>query len=321
MTFLLGRKLNRRSLIAGSAIPALVLMHRAVAQDATAPSDETASELPAVDLPTMSEQGYTFELSSTFQGDLNAVPTEAPVYAMAVATYAKEDVQRIADALGLNGDVTSAGGDNWTLSSGEGSLFASPGLLQYISNENLEDGDLQGDDKAIGAAREWLRTATLLPPDVGKGAIQTRNEDIQRVIVTFEPVSPAPLVSASPNISVTLGPNNQVIEAADNWATISQADTYQLRGSEGAWAEVEAHRASVETTLPADKYQAGSKISGAAAFSQISLQYTTSGVPGEAQFLQPVYVFIGNLTPDGDDTSYPITAYVPALINNNQPVG
>jgi len=44
-------------------------------------------------------------------------------------------------------------------------------------------------------------------------------------------------------------------------------------------------------------------------------------VPGENQYLQPVFVFSGELTAEGSDQSFPITAYVPAIVNSQQPVG
>ena len=49
--------------------------------------------------------------------------------------------------------------------------------------------------------------------------------------------------------------------------------------------------------------------------------WPTSGIPGEPQFLQPVYIFKGTVTPEGSEESFPIAAYVPALVNSRQPVG
>jgi hypothetical protein len=304
-----------------AVIPASV----ATAQDPTAEpttdgSSELASQLPPADLPTMNEQGYVFEITSTFTGSLESLPQSAPVYLMNAATYDATQAQQFADQLGIGQPVTDNGGGSFT-ATGNGRLFVSPGLVQFISSAAVEEGGLPGDTEAVAFAREWLRQTSLLPADIGEGRIEAKVASPPRVIVTFKPVQPAPLLSSIPGISVTLGPNGVILEASVRWATLAQGDTYQLTPPETAWADVEQRRSYVNVSLPAEQFPAGSTIKGTAEYTSASITYTSSGIPGEQQYLQPVIVFSGRVTPEGSTASYAITAYVPGLINSNQPVG
>lgn len=309
-----------------SATLALSAAAPLAAQDSTPPAQseivsETASQLPAADLPSMNEQGHTFEVSATFNGSFSEVPVEAPVYSMQATTYTAEDVQAAAQRVGLEGEVQTLGNDTYVVEDETGSLYVTPGRMQYISSEATPEGDLPADDQALAAAREWLRTHGLLPANVGEGSIMARVESPGRVIVNFQPVSPAPLISVTPNVTATVGPGGAILEATYNWADIVAGDVYQLRGAEAAWTDVESRRAWLDASLPTDSFEPGSTIGGSVEYTRVSIAYTTSGIPGGQQYLQPVYVFSGELTPDGSEERYPVRAFVPALINSNQPVG
>lgn len=309
-----------------SATLALTAVVPLAAQDSTPPAEseivsETASQIPAADLPSMNEQGHTFEVSATFSGSFSEVPVEAPVYAMQATTYTAQDVQEAAGKVGLEGEVQTLGNDTYVVEDDSGSLYVTPGRMQYLWAEEAPEGGLPADDQAIASAREWLRTHGLLPANVGDGAIMARIETPARVVVNFQPVSPAPLISVTPNVTVTVGAEGAILEATYNWAEIVAGDVYQLRGAEAAWTEVESRRAWLDASLPTDVFEPGSTIGGSVEYTRVSIAYTTSGIPGEQQYLQPVYVFSGELTPDGSEERYPVRAYVPALINSNQPVG
>lgn len=312
-------RINRRGLAA--LIGAGALIKTNVFAQTTGSDTETGAELPAADLPSMNPQGHTFELSSTYDGNFDGVPNEAPVYNMELTVYSSEQVAELAEALGIDAEATDLGGNTYSLQSRAGQLYVTQGRVQFISSAKEEDGDLPADDKAIGTAREWLRQVGLLPGDVGDGYVLSRTDEPARVIVGFQPVQPAPLISATPIVTVTMGANAQVLEATNAWAKISQHLVYQLRGADFAWDEVENRRAWVEASLPTDQFAPGTTIGGNVVYTRLSLAYTTSGIAGEAQYLQPVYVFHGQLTPDGSDSKFEVKAYVAALINSNQPVG
>lgn len=311
--------MNRRGFAALLATSALV-GQRALAQN-TGSDSETGAELPAADLPSMNEQGHRFELSSTFEGSFDGVPTDAPVFKMELPSFTLEQVEELAGTLGIDGEISDLGGGTYSVQSREGQLYVTQGRVQYISSATVEDGELSDDTTSISTAREWLRERNLLPGDVGEGTVLTRSESPQRIIVGFQPIQPNPLISSTPMVSVSMGPGAVVTEATNGWAKLSQDQIYQLRGADFAWAEVESRRAWVDTKLPTDTFEPGSTIGGSVVYTQLSLAYTTSGIPGENQYLQPVYVFHGELTPDGTESRFQVKAYVAALINSNQPVG
>lgn len=301
-------------------IPAYAPAVAQVATPATPADSERTVQLPPADLPTMNEQGFVFELQSEFTGSLEQVPTEAPVYAMSQATFDVESAGVIASRLSIDGELNDQGGGTFT-SEGNGSLFITPGLVQYISDGIVPEGDLPDDEEAVAFAREWLRQISLLPANVGAGAVVARIENPPRVIVSFKPILPERLLSADPSITITMGVNAAILEASFRWAELSTADTYQLRGADAAWTEVAERRSYLQVSVPPDSIAPGSTITGTASYSDVALAYTSSGIPGEEQYLQPVFVFTGTVTPDGSTASFPIEAYVPALVNSRQPVG
>ncbi len=298
--------------------------HVTNAQDSTPapPGDsEIATQLPAADLPTMNEQGYLFELESSWTGSFDAVPTEAPVYRMDVPAHDPASVEQMASRLGIEGDVTDQGSGTYEIIGESGTLYVTGGLEQYVSTAEIPEGDLPADDQAIAFAREWLRQTQLLPADAGDGFVVARVEEPARIIVSIEPLRPENLLSTYPSITVIMGPDAVVLEASFRWSDLSTTDTYSLRPVDAAWTEVAEKRSYLQTEVPADVAEPGDTITGQAVYDSVSIGYTTSGIPGEAQYLQPVYVFTGNLTPAGSDSSFPITAYVTALVNSQQPVG
>ncbi len=305
-------------------LSALAISPAVVAQDSTpegGADSEIAAQLPPADLPTMNEQGFLFELESTWSGSFDQIPSEAPVYHMGVPTYDQAGVEEFASRLGIEGEVEDQGSGTFAVDGDAGSLFVTTGLQQYISSADIPEGELPSDEQAVAYAREWLRQTQLLPADAGEGAVIAHVEDPARVIVSIEPVRPENVLSAYPSITVHMGPNAMVIEASFRWADLSTADTYSLRPVESAWTDVAEKRSYLQADVPGDIAEPGSTIAGQAAYNEVSISYTTSGVPGETQYLQPVYVFTGTLTIDGSDSSFPITAYVPALVNSQQPVG
>lgn len=179
---------------------------------------------------------------------------------------------------------------------------------------------MPGDDAAIGFAREWLRTAGLLPNNVDDGKIVSRSEETNRVIVQFIPLEPENMIAAYPSAVVTIGPGGDIIEASVRWPEIDRYDIYQLRDPKDAWAEVASGEAYLEVELPDGIADDEGVVSGKATYTSVEIGYTTAGLPGGAQYLQPVYIFVGRFTPEGSDSSYRIRAYVSAVANSGAPI-
>lgn len=295
----------------------------AAAQDTTPPAGDTeiSSQLPAADLPSMNEQGFLFELDSTWDGSLDSVPTEAPVYRMTMPAYDAESFGNLAGKLGIEGDVQDLGSGSWEITSDAGSLYTAPGFTQFISTAEVPEGELPSDEQALAYAREWLRQTGTLPADAGTGIVMERVEDPPRVFVAIKPAHPENLLAAYPNITIVLGPNAQVLEASFRWYDLQVADTYALLPATTAWQEVAERRAFLQAEIPGDIADPGATIRGRATYTSVIISYTTSGLVGETQYLQPVYIFQGNVQLEGSDQTYKISAFVPALINSQQPVG
>jgi len=253
-------------------ICALMATSSTFAQESTpvAADSELSSQLPPADLPTMNEQGFVFELESAFTGSLASAPTEAPVYELAYVDRAREAAEEIASRLGIEGEVADQGGGSFT-AEGNGDLYVSPGLVQYVSAAAVPEGQLPSDEEAIAYGREWLRQTGLLPPNIGEGAIQARVESPARVIVTFQPVEPASILSSYPAITIVMGPQAAILEASFRWPDIRAADVYQLRDAEAAWQEVAERRAYLQVTVAADVFPQGSTITGTATYGSVTL--------------------------------------------------
>lgn len=289
-------------------------------EESTAASSELTSELPPPDLPSSNQQGYQFQISSDSRIDLDAVPREAPVYALNWKEPTERRTERIAEKLGIEGEVNDRGNGSFDIQ-GDQQLFVSAGLVQFFSPNQPESGDLPDDEAAIGFAREWLRTAGLLPNNVDDGNVVSRSEETNRVIVQFIPLEPENMIAAYPSAVVTIGPGGEIIEASVRWPEIDRYDIYQLRDPKDAWAEVASGEAYLDVDLPDGVADDKGVVSGKAVYTSIEIGYTTAGLPGGAQYLQPVYIFVGRFTPEGDDSSYRIRAYVSAVANSGAPVG
>ena len=282
-------------------------------------SGEVAEQLPPADLPTTSEQGYTFRIESTLSVGFEGISTEAPIYRLIPPSPTAEMAQALAEQLGIGGEVDDRGQGVFVVS-GNGDLFVTPALIQYISTAEAEGGELPDDEESIAVARDWLRRSCLIPPDLGKGRVVSRTTEIARVVVQFSPVEPDPVLAAYPSITVSVGPAGVILEASSRWASIIREERYQLRPAEEAWRQIERGEGYIEADF-GEAFPQGSEISGTAEYSSIGLAYTTAGLPGEEQFLQPVFVFSGRLTPADSEDAFPARAYVPALADSGSPVG
>jgi hypothetical protein len=281
---------------------------------------EVTTELPAPDIPTSNQQGYTFNLKAALKTDLGALPKEANVYELVRSVPTLGDAQKLADRLKIGSAVQDKGNGTFE-ASGTGQVFISADLVQYFSLENVRQGALPGDNDAIAFAREWLRLTGLMPPDLGDAQVVGRIADSQRIVVQFLPQEPQGVLSGYPSITVTLGPTGTILEASLRWAEIRRGDVYQLRPAKEAWKDVESGQAYIEVDLPQDQAPAGTEVKGTVTYSSVTLGYTTAGPPGGRQYLEPIYVFRGRMRPDGSDNTFPIKTYVAALANSGAPVG
>ncbi len=281
---------------------------------------EVAEQLPPADLPTTNEQGLSFRLESTLTVGFAGIASEAPVYRLVPPEPTADATAALAERLGIDGQVDDRGEGTFVVS-GNGDLFVTPTLIQYISAAPPPEGEPPDDEEAVALARDWLRESCLFPPDLGDGTVVSRTEESARVVVLFTPAEPEPLLAAYPSITVSLGPGGDVLEASSRWASILREERYQLRSAEEAWRQIERGEGYIEATFPEETFPQGSEVVGTAEYASIGIAYTTAGLPGEEQFLAPVFVFSGRVTPEGSDQAFPARAFVPALADSGSPVG
>ncbi len=286
-----------------------------------ASESELASELPPPDLPTSNIQGYTFEIDSTTTVDLAAVPREAVVYELVWREATAARTERIASNLGIEGEVNDRGNGTFDVGDETGEIFVSSDLVQFFTTVTPEESDLPSDDDAITFARDWLRTAGLLPNSADEGRVVVRSDETQRVVVQFLPLEPLGLIAAYPSVMVTEGPGGVVVESSVRWPSIERADLYQLRDAGEAWQEIASGQAFLDIQLPEGIADENGVVRGEASYSQVDIGYTTAGLPGGTQYLVPIYIFSGRFTPENGEASVRVKAYVSGVANAGAPVG
>jgi len=285
-----------------------------------ADNSEIAPELPPADLPSISQQGYSYDLTATLRTDLDSIPKQTPIYTVAREVTTKDAAERLVENLGIGAELVEQGTNSWS-ANGTGSLFVSPDFTQYISQEAVGDGELPTDEDAVAFAQDWLRTTGLLPPNIGNGSVTERSDDAKRLTVTFNAQEPGTIMGDFPGVSVTLGPEGVVLEATKRWANIQRSDIYQLRDADDAWGQVLSNQGYIEADISAADLPAGATVTGTVTYNNVSIAYTTAGPPGGDQYLVPIFVFRGRMRLEGGEETYAIRTYVPALANSGAPVG
>lgn len=314
------------SMFGGSALGGAPRL--ASAQDGSespAPSGDSSSEvtrqLPPAELPTGNLRQLNLQLDNMLDTDLGDAPTESDVFSLTIQPRSSDDVAKLADAVGIEGDVEDRGNDTFVVS-GQGELFVSPDLVQFLSSEIPTLADLPNDDDSVDFARDWLRSVGLAPADLGDGMVTSRTEAVGRVSVSFSPTEPTEILVDYPTINVVIGPDGVVLEAGVRWADIAVTERYLLRPAEDAWREVESGDSYIEAEFNGAELAVGSEVSGEATYTGVSIAYTTAGAVDGDRFLVPVYVFTGTVeATSGAEGSSEIRAYVPAIVTDDTPVG
>ena len=126
-----------------------------------------------------------------------------------------------------------------------------------------------------------------------------------------------------PDVDSLLDTAERAARALD-WTEVQRAlDAHPRIGerAEGASTEAQWSRREQSAVGTSDAGTQDALRTGNAAYDAVSIAWTTSGIVGDTQYLQPVYVFTGTFTPAEAEDTYPITAYVPAIVTGLQPVG
>lgn len=278
-------------------------------------------DLPAADMPSGNSAGRALTLDYRLDLSLQAVPTQADVYALEHHAWTLDDAQALAQSLGITGEVVDQGGGSFRANGG-GSLYISGDLVRYVADPGATPtaGALPGDDALVEAARAWLLQHGLVGADAGPGSVVLRDEEAGRAIVLIKPVEPDPILSAVPAASVTLSGDGEVVQADIRWPQSLRRSTYGLRPAEELWNEIRTGRGYVELDPAALPSPAG-PLNGSATLTSVSMAYTIAGTPASQQFLVPLVVFSGQAQIEGAAQPIPIKVYVPAVSAQATPRG
>jgi hypothetical protein len=170
------------------------------------------------------------------------------------------------------------------------------------------------DDAALAAARQWLSTSALLPPNADGGHVTRPTAD--EIIVTYRPKSPGALILGDPAVVVTLDPKGNVRTATYRWPEQVAQRPVRLRPASDAWADAQAGKGylQVDQTIPAN-LPSGTVYKGAATVTNVDIGWTTV-TNDSGTYLVPVYVFSGTVALDGQPQGtppVPFRIYVPAV--------
>jgi len=277
-------------------------------------------DLPAPDMPSGNSARRPITLDYRLDLSLQLVPTEAPVYALEHRTWTLDEVQALANSLGIESEVVDQGGGSFRTA--DGSLYIASDLVRYINSAPDSSGatNLPGDDALIETARTWLIEHHLVGADAGPGSVRLRDDDAGRAIVAIKPVEPQGILSATPEASVTLTADGTVLQADIQWPAALRRSNYGLRSAEDLWNDIRAGRGYLEID-PAALPTSDGALTGPASLTSVSLAYTLAGSPAAQQFLVPLVVFAGQAEIEGADGPIPVKVYVPAVSAQVAPRG
>jgi hypothetical protein len=283
----------------------------------TEPAVGEFGELPPAEIPS-GGLGRPTDLEYQLDLSLAIVPTEAPVYQLGWPDRTVEDVAVLAESLGIVGEVSEEGAGIYRVSGEGGSLYVTPGIVQYVGGATAE-GTLEDDDVLLANARAWLLDNGLVQADIGDGFITSRDDASGVATAVFSTVDPAPILAAYPSARVTIGPGGAVMEAYVRWPSGYSVASYPLREANAVWSEVQAGYGYYEADLSG--YSGEGVLSGTLTVTNISLAYSTAGNPAGNSYLVPVMVFSGEIRPADQDVLIPISIYVAAVQGESAPRG
>ncbi|MEZ4572231.1 MAG: hypothetical protein R2849_18315 [Thermomicrobiales bacterium] len=207
----------------------------------------------------------------------------------------------------------------YRVESDRGTLFVSPTEIIFRAAGFGEGGSLPGDEEAIGIAREWIDLSAFISSDMNGGAIVGRDEDLERVVVKFRPVSPLPNLAPNPSATVTIGPGGVVLEVRIAWPASLEASDYGYSDALDVWREVQAGQGFLEADI--SSVLATGQLTGTATISDYSTAYTMAGNPSVGQYLVPVITFEGTARIDQTGDEIPVYVSIPVVYHEEGTAG
>lgn len=269
--------------------------------------------LPPPQLPS-GGAGQSLSLEYQLGASLESVPTTATVYEIEWPTYTEDEAVTMAANLGIDGEVVPQGEGVFSIEDAESSLFVSPTVIEYSAVASESGSGVPSDDVAIEAAWAWFSAAGISGITAGSADVVATEEGSGLSVVALWPENPSPNLAPTPSATIKVSGDGAVEEARVVWPADLIGSDYGLRSALAMWEDVRNGNSFVS----ADLSDAGSG-SGTVTITDISVAYTVSGSPYDAQYIVPLMVFGGTAEING--VSVYVSAYVPAVYHQGNPLG
>lgn len=297
-----------------------------------APTDEpVVEEEPTEEAPFVGEFGTlppvqivsggssrSLDLEYELAASLAASPSSATVYMLEWPAWTEDDVATISANLGMDGEVEGGPG-NYQVFGSTAQIYFSGATIQYAYTSSLPDLDLGTDAEVIQSASSWIYANGFISDDLDGGVIIGRDDDAGRAVVLFRPAAVSPVLSFTPNATVTIGPGGTVVEARIRWPSDYIGSDYGLWSGDTLWNRVLAGEGSIDADLSG--VSASGALSGLMTVYDISLAYSYAGSPGSDEYLVPLVIFSGEATINETGDVVPVSIYVSAIAGQATPQG
>lgn len=267
---------------------------------------------------TLPVKQHTFEMDVAFP-DVGPTMT---IYQVKSVNVSKVDVEAIGRLLGFNGGAGVV--NDGVLGMVEGTkalnIYTASGAIWYADTAKLfksvkKQPNLPPDAEAIEIAETFLSTKGLFPSDAvmsnvvadEQGEINTSTKKVSNVIKTdlqviFDrKIDNVPVIGPGSKLKVYIGNDGEVTGFYKAWRVIEPYSECTIKTPEEAFEDLKAGKCRFAGPIGFDK----------AIVKEISLAYYIEAADKEQDFIEPVYVFKGELL-FGEDVAE-FEALVPAV--------
>ncbi|CAN5593258.1 MAG: hypothetical protein H0V47_08785 [Chloroflexia bacterium] len=269
--------------------------------------------LPPPQLPS-GGTGQSLTLNYQLGTSLELVPTTGTVYLAEWPSYTTDEVATMAANLGIDGDVVEQGAGVFSVSDDDSSLFVSSTIIEYGAASAGGEDTVPSADVAVDAAWSWFSATGIGGIAAGSAEVIAREEDSGLAVVALWPEYPVPNLAPTPGARIKVSAGGVVEEAHVEWPVNLVGSEYGMTPALDLWEALRNGQAFVS----ADLSESGPG-SGTVTITDISIAYTVSGSPYDAQYIVPLVVFGGTATING--SSVYVSAYVPAVYHQGNPLG
>ncbi len=267
---------------------------------------------------TLPVKQYTFEMDTAY-------PDVAPamtIYQVKSVNISEMDVEAIGKLLGINGGAGVV--NDGVLGMVEGTkalnVYTVSGAIWYVDTAKLfrsveKEPRLPSDAETMEIAETFLSSRGLFPGDAvvsnvvadEQGEINTSTKEVSNVIKTDlqvifgRKIDDIPVTGPGSKLKVYIGNGGEVTGFYKAWRALEPHSECTIKTPEEAFEELKAGKRRFAGPIGFDK----------AIVNEISLAYYMEAADKEQNFVEPVYVFKGELLFGEDVTEF--EALVPAV--------